>query len=438
MIEHLLRLLVSAAMICGAALSRAQAQPQPTADAAAAASQSSALPSDVQDRGWPRSFETADHEIIIHQPQVDEWPDFGRLSFRAAIAITKKGEAEPTYGTVRVSAATKVSKAERLVLLSDRKVEGVTFPDAPAAAAESLTAMVMAITPPDQAITLSLDRIIAQLDLDQVKVRQVEVSLAPPRIVSSATPAVMVIFMGKPRFKPVPDSDLMFAINTNWDVFMDPGAASYYLLNDKTWLVTDDLEKGAWAATTELPASLSKLPADENWSDVRAALPPAPATAVPSVFVAFEPAELVVTEGEPELQPIPGTKLMMVANTESPLFFNTAEKQYYLLAAGRWFKAAALSGPWAAASAALPEDFRSIPEDSDAAGVLPAVPGTAAAKEAVILASIPEKATISRTEVTVNVTYDGEPQLKPIETTTVQYVFNTPYSVYSRGGGGRR
>jgi hypothetical protein len=121
---------------------------------------------------------------------------------------------------------------------------------------------------------------------------------------------------------------------------------------------------------------------------------------------------------------------MLVANTDSELIFNPAEKQYYLLAAGRWFKAGALTGPWSAASASLPADFKAIPEDSDAGDVLVSVPGTPAAQEAVILASIPEKATINRTEVTINVTYDGEPKLKPVEGTQIQYVFNTPYSVF--------
>jgi hypothetical protein len=398
--------------------------------AAVMAAQAPPTTDEIQDRGWPRAFDTADYNIILYQPQVDQWPDFGRITFRAAISIAKQGEQTRTYGTVRVSAETQISTTDRLVQISDRKVEQVTFPDVPAADAERLKAAIMAISPPDKAITISLDRIIAQLDVSQVKVRKVDVNLAPPKIFASEKPAVMIIFMGKPRFKPVIGSDLMFAINTNWDVFMDPGASKYYILNGKSWLVTDNLEKGTWAATTTLPDALTKLPADNNWSDVLAAIPPVSAKDVPVVFVSYEPAELIVTRGAPEFEPLPGTKLMLVANTDSDLFFNTAEKQYYMLAAGRWFKTGALAGPWTAASTTLPDDFKNIPEDSDAAGVLAEVPGTAAANEAVIMASIPQKATVNRTEVTVNVTYDGQPQFKPIETTTVQYAYNSPYNVF--------
>jgi hypothetical protein len=286
----------------GVFLATAQVQSPPTLPVAAPAAQAPRPEDEAQDRGWPRAFDTDEYNILVHQPQVDEWPNFERITFRAAISIAKKGEEDRTYGTIRISAATNISKTDRLVLISDRKVENVTFPDVPAADAERLKAAIIAISPPDKAITISLDRIIAQLDVSQVKVRQAEVNLAPPKIIASDKPAVMVIFMGKPRFKPVPGSDLIFVINTNWDVFMDPGASRYYLLNGKSWLVTDNLEKGTWAAATTLPAALTKLPADDNWSDVRAAIPLAPAKEVPTVFVSNEPVELIVTDGTPEFQ----------------------------------------------------------------------------------------------------------------------------------------
>jgi hypothetical protein len=385
---------------------------------------------EVLDRGWPRAFETQEYEILVHQPQVDEWPNFERITFRAAISIKKKGQSESTYGAIRVSGATKISKTDRLVMIYDRKIEHATFPDANDADAKRLTAAVMAVSPSDKAITVSLDRIIPQLDAKQVSIRQVEVNLAPPKIIASDKPAIMVIFAGKPRFKPVAGSGIMFAINTNWDIFLDTSSSKYYLLNGKSWLTTDNIEKGTWAAATILPAALTNLPADDNWKDVRDAIPLVPAANVPIIFVSNEPAELIMTDGAPQFQPIPRSKLMLVANTESNLLFNTGEKQYYLLTAGRWFKAVELAGPWTAASTSLPDDFKKIPQDSDAADMLASVPGTDEAKDAMIMASIPQKATIDRKGVTVNVTYNGTPKFIPIETTAVQYACNTPFDVF--------
>jgi hypothetical protein len=55
----------------------------------------------------------------------------------------------------------------------------------------------------------------------------VEVNLDPPKIFSSTTPAILVMFMGEPQFKPVETNrtDLLFALNTNWDVLYDTPAS---------------------------------------------------------------------------------------------------------------------------------------------------------------------------------------------------------------------
>ena len=403
--------------------------PNATAQAPAAA----AAPSnDAQDPGWPRLFEANGKLVIVHAPQVDEWPKFERITFRAAISVGDKGGSNRSYGILRVSADTDIAFQDRLVVLTNRKLEGITFPGVSAADAEPLIATVMAAMPPAKPQTVSLDRLVAAMDPSKVDVRKVDVNTAPPKIFSSSQPAVMVIFMGPARFKPVPGSNLMFAINTNWDVFMDPGTQNYYLLNGKSWLTTKDVDKGPWTAAASLPPSLSSLPAGANWDDVRAAIPGVPGAQVPVVFVAHEPAELIVTQGDPEFEPIPGTGLMRGANTQSHLFFNTSDKRFFLLTAGRWFKADAVSGPWSAASDSLPADFKKLPDNAQFADVLAAVPGTPAATDAMIMASIPEKATISRS-VTVNVTYDGAPKFVPIEGTAVQYASNTPFSVFMVG-----
>ena len=389
---------------------------------------------EARDRGWPRLFEADGHEVIVYQPQVDDWTGFDRITFRSAISVGPKGGQGKVFGILRMSADTKVSVEDRLVVLTSRKLEEVTFPEVQPAEAQRLEKIVAAATPPDRPQTISLDRLISALNPAQLKVRTVELNLAPPRIFSSTRPAVLVVFLGKPRFQPVPGSDLLFATNTNWDVFLDPGARKYYLLNGRSWFSTDDLSNGPWIPASTLPPSLSKLPADDNWSDVRAAIPGEPPNERPVVYVSNEPAELIVTDGAPELEQIPGTGLMLVVNTDSNLVYNAAGKEYYLLSAGRWFKSSRLEGPWLVASGSLPADFKLIPEDSDAGQLLAAVPGTAAANEAIVMASIPEKATINRTEVTVKVTYDGNPVFKPIESTEVQYAFNSPFNVFLVNG----
>jgi hypothetical protein len=65
--------------------------------------------------------------------------------------------------------------------------------------------------------------------------------------------------------------------------------------------------------------------------------------------------------------------------------------------------------------------------------VLPSVPGTPEAQEAVLLAQIPQTATVKRSEAKVTVTYAGEPQFKPITGTAMQYAVNTSFDVIRVG-----
>ena len=390
---------------------------------------------EADDRGWPRLFESNGTEVLVHQPQVLDWPGFNRIQFIAAVAVGRKGSDARVVGSVRVSADTKVAKAERLVVLTNRKIEEATFPGVEAADAEQLAATIRTATQLDRPQTISLDRLIASLDPTKIPVAKTELNLNPPTILWSERPAVLVIFLGKPRFKPVPGlsggAELLFAVNTNWDIFLDPTEQRYYLLDERSWLTTADLERGPWTPASTLPKSLSSLPADDNWSDVRAAIPGEPMTVAPTVHVAHDATEMIVTEGEPEFEPIAGSRLMRVANTESVVIYDAPERNYYFLSAGRWFvSAASLAGPWRSASESLPQAFREMPESAENAELLASVPGTAAANDAVILASIPEKATINRTEVSLTVNYDGPPNFRPISGTTVEYAHNSPFDVF--------
>ena len=52
-----------------------------------------------------------------------------------------------------------------------------------------------------------------------------------------------------------------------------------------------------------LPPSFGRLPADDNWQDVRAAVLTRAASSVPTVFVSTVPAELILLRGTPETEP---------------------------------------------------------------------------------------------------------------------------------------
>lgn len=388
------------------------------------------------DPGWPRVFKQGKQQLTVYQPQVDYWNGYTNLHFRCAIAVKGVSKQEK-FGVAEVDAVTVADHTARIVAIVPLKRD-LRFANVPEPELTKLRQAVEKLHPSSQATTLSLDRVIAYLNPATQPVQQpVEVNLDPPRIFSSSTPAILVIFMGEPQFKPVETNrtDLLFALNTNWDVLYDSVSRQYYLLNGDGWLTTADVLKGPWIPALTLPVSLYSLPKTENWAEARSRLPGKPAKAAPTVFVTTEPAEMILTDGFPSYMPVRGTRLLRVNNTESVLFLHTGDGKFYFLVAGRWFRAGSIDGPWSAASRDLPLDFAQIPDDDPAAFVKASVPGTREAQDAVLLASIPSTTTVQMAPVTETVTYSGAPQFVAIPSTTVQYAVNTPNQVFLVGGG---
>lgn len=383
------------------------------------------------DPGWPREFAAENKKLIIYQPQVDEWKDHSTMHFRCAIEVEGVMK-EPKFGVAEIEARTLVDQTARTVKVFPIKRE-IRFTGVSPEEEKSLRTTVDAIRPPQQLITVSLDRVLACLDPDTAGVQKsVDVNLDPPKIFYSNKPAVLVIFMGEPQFKPVvaSDPDLMFALNTNWDVFYQPSSKSFYLLNEDHWLTATSAE-GPWTVATTLPDKLNQLPADDNWAEIRKHIPAKKVDVAEHVYASKLPAELLITDGDPDYKPIPNTKLLEVANTESLLMLDSAGGKFYYQVAGRWFRAPKLDGPWEAASNNLPDDFKNIPDDHPLAFVKAAVPGTDEAKDAVLLASVPQSTFVDTTKApTLEVTYKGEPVFETIPPTSVKYAVNSPYSVF--------
>ena len=103
------------------------------------------------------------------------------------------------------------------------------------------------------------------------------------------------------------------------------------------------------------------------------------------------------------------------------------QQQLLRVAAGRWFRSAALTGPWTfVPSNTLPADFAKIPADSLAGAVLATVAGTTQAQAAVIENSIPQTATVPlKGGPTFTPNFDGPPQYAPIAGTPLSYVVNS-------------
>jgi hypothetical protein len=283
---------------------------------------------------------------------------------------------------------------------------------------------------------IALDRILAAVETSAIIPHDVKgVKAEPPNIFFSTGSAIRLNLDGEPIWSPIEQNDLRFAVNTNWDLFEHEPSKTFYLRNGAYWLKASKVE-GAWTPAGKLPESFQKLPSDENWKEVKAALPgkKIDAKKVPTVFVSLEPAELILLEGEPKYEAVEGTRLLWVSNTKSDVFRMGKSGFVYYLVAGRWFSAADFKGPWTFATPSLPEDFKQIPLEHERSRVLASVPGTREAAEAILLAQIPQTARVNVNELKApEVAYQGDPEFKPEPGTKVQSAANTDKDIFKFG-----
>ena len=260
-----------------ASLATAQARSaaaQPAATPAAPAKGAAGAPSGASvDGGWPRGYETpSGGKIVVYQPQVASWDDQKHMVAYAAVSYQPKGISKPTLGSLKLESDTAVSTEKRLVSFKQLQVTESNFPNLPKDEVREVVAEIVK-TIPEKERVIALDRVLASLDKSQIIPKNVEgVKADPPPIFYSAKPAVLVNLDGDPIWSPIANNDLKFAVNTNWDLFQHEPTQTFYLRNDAAWLKAAKVE-GPWTPAGKLPESFSKLPADDNWKDVKAALP---------------------------------------------------------------------------------------------------------------------------------------------------------------------
>lgn len=380
---------------------------------------------------WPRIIEKDGAHVIVYQPQLKSWEKYRTLVADTAISITPSG-GSAILGVISWRANTIADVSTRSVVISGIEVISSRFPTLDPAHEAEMQEKVSHVYP-TLTFTTSLNHMIASLEKAKAPVPAAAVSTQVPTIFVSTTPAIVLMVDGKPVLVPIEGSELQYVVNTNWDLFYDK--SDYYLLSGTSWLKSKELA-GPWIATTKLPGALSKLPAGQNWDGVKKQVPPAAAAGpAPKVFFTERPSELIVFRGAPNYAPIPGTSLSYATNTDDSVFLHKPDNQVYALLSGRWFRAGNVTAPWVYAGNNLPADFAKIPPGKPYSSVRVSVPGTESANDAVLLAQVPTTAIVNRAaaEATVKVTYAGEPQFVPIETTTMYYAVNTQDKVIRVG-----
>jgi hypothetical protein len=398
------------------------------------------------EEGWPRNLEAGADTFTVYQPQLDSWKG-NRIEMHAAVAV-RSGKESTVYGVVSMTATTLVDKSTQLVTLQDLVITRTRFPSAPDR--ESSIQETLQAKAAGKLDVMSLDRLGAMLGiLGEMQTASHAVENTPPRFIFSETPALLVSVAGNPVWKPVPGvQDLQHVLNTQC-LLVKEGTGALYLHVFDGWMTADGLEQ-TWTVATKTGEDLqsalewARKQGDINLlegdststagSDSTASAPPSLRKGpVPVIHVATEPTVLIVFQGTPDWVPQEGTDLLYAKNTSAYVFMELDNQNVYVLTAGRWFRAASLAGPWTyVPGKELPADFANIPDDSRKENAKASVPGTEAAKEALIVNSIPQTAEVQRsTKMNPPPTYDGTPELESIPDTGLDYVVNSAVPIIS-------
>ena len=378
---------------------------------------------------YPREREIDGRRVIVHAPQIRTWDRFEHFTAQVAIESLEK-DAAATYGVLDISGDTVLDRKARLVKVAKPKVDRVTFSGSGSKEQEDRIRAAVEREP----LEIPLDVFLYYLAdgvLESAPPAGFNQDAPPIHVVES--PAFLLFVNGKEVNTPIGDTGLEIIGNANFPTVRDSKGGKYYLLTGEYRYSAAKLA-GPWTAITDLPAAFRKIPARGEFASLAAVAATAPkAGTAPRVITTFAPAEIIVLEGKPRGEEIPGTDgLESIVNTESPLF--RLDGAYYFLASGRWFSTKDLQqGPWKF-TMPLPDAFAKIPEDAAMADVRASVPGTLEARRATLEATLPEKKIVkSGAAPDVKVSYAGEPKFEPVPSTEVARAVNTGNDIIQYG-----
>ncbi|HUB25548.1 MAG TPA: hypothetical protein VL992_08960 [Tepidisphaeraceae bacterium] len=191
----------------------------------------------------------------------------------------------------------------------------------------------------------------------------------PIEIVTASTPTELIYTDGPMQMEAIPGTQLLYASNTDSDVFQDLYTQQYFVLLSGRWYSADSLV-GPWAFVPpdELPSDFAQIPPDSEKANVLASVSDTPAAqdAVDDAYIpqiaAVDTAKYdqppVTYDGDPKFEPIRGTTASYAVNTGASVVRVGAD--YYACDNAVWYRASAPRGPWVV-TAYVPPTIYAIP-----------------------------------------------------------------------------
>jgi hypothetical protein len=193
-----------------------------------------------------------------------------------------------------------------------------------------------------------------------------------PTVFYSTGPAEAIIFQGNPVYARIPKTQLVYASNTDADLFVYTPTQQYFYLSAGRWFSSTSLQ-GPWNyASQTLPGDFAHIPPGNPAGRVLVSVP-GTEQAKDAVLLAQVPTTVevnpataaaqakVVYSGPPEFKPIEGTTLSYAINTTDRVI--KVGEVYYLCQQGIWFMSSNPQGPWRTAPS-VPQQIYTIPSSS--------------------------------------------------------------------------
>ena len=381
----------------------------------------------AQEDGWPRTLSVGEGLVTIYPLQVDGM-DGEVVRYRAALAYRAGTDDEPVFGAGWFESRVDIDRDNRTVHARDLRLTQTRFPEGTAEIQDAL-ATSLAAQSTGWNLDYSLDRLEADLRTVTAERESLEqLNTAPPQIIYRAHPALLVTLDGDPVLREIENTPYRAVINTPYPMISD--GRHFYLNVSKDIWYRADRATGPFRFESSPPAGIAAMvkPDAEPPDTVRPAEPVTGSNA-PEVIVATQPTELIVTDGPAVFVPLLDD-LLVLQNSDDDVFMHVESQRFYIVLAGRWYDADSLNGPWSYRAAdQLPPSFADIPSRSEQADARVYVAGTPEAEEAVLDAQVPQTAAVERGLAEVEVTYDGEPDFRPVAGTEMQYAANTGAAV---------
>src|SRR5262245_23591862 len=200
--------------------------------------------------------------------------------------FTPKG-CKTVVGVVEMKGTTSADNVAKLVTISNLQITNTYFPSLDKATADKMEQAFKSFVPPT--FQISLFHLIASTPKKEPPAG-VQLNNDPPKIFVGYRPSILLSVNGDPVLSVVPNTNLQFVVNTQWPLFLDERASTYFLAVGQQWLEANKLD-GQWSLIKKLAPQMSKVPQDKQWSGLKKFIPPPanPKGPAPEVFYSAEP-----------------------------------------------------------------------------------------------------------------------------------------------------